>query len=80
MNIYKVTQNVNSGYDTYDGFIICAKDEEAARNTNPTGLTGWYSEAWVPEETVQQNVKVELIGIASKGTPEGIVLSSFNAG
>ena len=48
MNIYKVEQNWNNGYDAYSNFICIAESEQAARETYPTeyvthGRDGkWY--------------------------------------
>lgn len=36
MNIYKVEQNWNNGYDTYDSFICIAENEQEARETYPS--------------------------------------------
>lgn len=42
MNIYLVTQDVNSGYDTYDSMIVVAPDEDTARRTYPSDHVGHY--------------------------------------
>jgi hypothetical protein len=36
MNIYKVEQDLNRGYDTYDSFVCIAKTEQEARETSPS--------------------------------------------
>ena len=36
MNIYKVEQDSNAGYDTYDSFICVAENEQEARETHPS--------------------------------------------
>lgn len=36
MNIYKVEQNWNNGYDTYSDFVCVAENEQAARETYPS--------------------------------------------
>lgn len=93
MNIYKVSQSVNNGYDTYDSFVIAAKDEVEARNTSPSdgfweknqwwflSLDGeirkGYSSTWCDPS----DCTVELIGVADrKITQKTIILTSFNAG
>lgn len=80
MNLYLLTQDVNTGYDTYDSAIVAAKDEDFARKINPSESSkfGGY-DAWDWAVSPDQ-VKVELIGKAVKGTLEGVVLASFNAG
>ena len=75
MNIYKISQEQNTGYATYDACIVIAPDEESAKNINPDDWTtnsGWCSSPDL--------VKVELIGKAVKGSSVGCILSSFNAG
>lgn len=36
MNIYKVEQDINNGYDTYDSFVCVAETEQEARETYPS--------------------------------------------
>ena len=36
MNLYKVSQNVNCGYDTYDSMVVAAEDEESAKRIHPS--------------------------------------------
>lgn len=82
MNLYLISQNVNNYYDTYDSAVVAAESEEKARWISPSyyeseswdGKAGAFS-AWCNVEDVQ----VEFIGVAKKGTQSGIILSSFNA-
>jgi hypothetical protein len=90
MNIYRIWQTENRGYDTYDSAVVIASNVEEARNMNPAYeerfsdfhnlfLTDedWkenYSWAHSPEE-----VHVDLIGVAIDSKPS-IVCASFNAG
>jgi hypothetical protein len=39
MNIYKVTQNINNGYDTYDSMVVVAETEQDAREICPDEFT-----------------------------------------
>ena len=71
MNLYRIWQEVNDGYDAYDSAIVCAKDEEEARNIEVGSSNSWTSPEYV---------KVEKIGKANKGIEKGIILASFNAG
>ena len=73
MKLYKITQDVNDGYDTFDSAIVCAESEEEARNINIGSdlFNEWASPS---------DVKVKYIGEAAEGTKKGIVLASFNAG
>lgn len=80
MKLWLLTQNVNNGYDTHDGCVVAAKTEEAARQILPGEFMEWGSNSthsWVrtPEE-----VTVQLLGNAVKGTESGLILGSFNAG
>ena len=93
MNIYKVSQNKNTGYDTYDSFVIICETEEQARYANPGGFYRWHDNAWYfqysdgREKAENDNtwcdakdVEVELVGKAEEGKEIGIICSSFNAG
>jgi hypothetical protein len=82
MKIYRISQNQNNGYDTYDSSVVIAPDEETARNMNPsTGAqldwskmqySGW---CYKPDQ-----VYVELIGTAVKGMRCDVIVASFNSG
>lgn len=76
LNIYKLSQNQNSDYDTYDSCIVIAKDEVSARCIHPSGYSKWFNDDWCNSP---DNVTVELIGKALKGSTIGLVLASFNA-
>ena len=77
--LYKISQEDNNDYDTYDSAIVCSESEDYERNIHPDGTInfdiGEYS-TW----THKENVKVEYIGIADDSIPIGVVLASFNAG
>ena len=77
MKLYKISQTVNNGYDTYDSAIVCAKSEDVARHTHPGAGWGELSTTWCKSP---DQVTVELIGTAAPGTRQGVMLSSFNAG
>lgn len=81
LNIYRVSQSENRGYDFYDLMVVIAPDEATARSMDPRNgsmVTRWreISSFWA---TTPENVIVELIGKATVEKP-GIVISSFNAG
>ena len=75
LKLFKISQNSNTDYDTYDSAIVAAYDEEEARNTHPDG--DWECNyTWSePDE-----VSVKYIGIATEDIEAGVVLASFNAG
>ena len=36
MNLYKLSQEINNGYDTYDSCVVCANSEKEARLIHPS--------------------------------------------
>lgn len=79
MNIYKLTQEVITGYNTYDSAIVVASSEEKAKRIHPSGFSDSYSSSWPNCE----HVTATLIGkLNSKADYEegDIICSSFNAG
>jgi hypothetical protein len=82
MKLFKISQDLNNAYDTFDSVIVAANTAEEARRIHP-GMLSWEEEAsmvhgsWV---RLPEQVKVEEIGEAKDGTPIGVVLASFNAG
>jgi hypothetical protein len=82
MNLYLILRPGLTNWDEYEGAVVAAEGEEAARNIHPDGeLDEPLSEkfrlsTWVPVE----EVKVKLLGVAVEGVEEGVILASFNAG
>lgn len=80
MNIYRISQDKNIDYDTYDSAVVVAKDEDEAAGIHPSGgelRQDPYSD-WVP---TKEYVTVELIGKATKEHKiKGVIVASFNAG
>ena len=83
MNIYRITQEANVGYDTYDSAIVIANNEEKARKIHPSSnlhenVSDWY---WETTWTNPHNVIVEWICEYNGEYQNGTVLcASFNAG
>jgi hypothetical protein len=80
MNLYKISQSKNVGYDTYDSAVVAAETEEAARLINPSGYSDsdyWAESVWVKD---LNNVSVQFIGVAAVGIASGVIVASFNAG
>lgn len=83
MNLYKLYQEENHGYDTYDSCIVLAQNEEVACSIRPDNREWreypYSSSCWA---TKPENVVVELLGVAdeSLGTEACVILASFNAG
>lgn len=83
MNLYYISQTVNTGYDTYDSAVVCAESEEAARKIHPDGRT----KEWEGTEDIsnwswadQKDVEVTFIGVARDGMEQCVCCASFNAG
>lgn len=76
LKLWLISQEENTGWDTYDSAVVAAKTEEEARLINPDGEWKLYS-AWCSSP---DKVHVEYLGIATESVEPGIVLSSFNAG
>lgn len=49
MKIYKISQSINWGYDTYDSAIVIAKNETEARKISPDDYRQWSDkeETWM---------------------------------
>ena len=79
MNLYLLTQDVETGYDTYDSVVVAALTEDQAKKIHPSGDDAWgyWSRCW-PKSS--ENVDAKLVGKAVEGTSAGVILASFNAG
>jgi hypothetical protein len=75
MNIYLITQNVNTGWDTYDAMVVVAKDEKIAKELTIEDRSH-DTLTWTKFEYLQ----CTLLGEAVKGSEEKIVFQSYNAG
>lgn len=80
MNLYRLSQDDETGYDTYSDCVVAAVDEEAARHIRPDGGTEWASMFGGTWARYPNLVKVELIGTAVEGTVSGVICASFHAG
>lgn len=78
MNLYKISQNKNNGYETYDSAVVVANSPQDAAKIHPGGYTNDdYGCSWVDPS----DVKVEYLGKSSSLLEAGtVVCSSFNAG
>lgn len=78
MNLYLVSQDVNNDYDTFDAMVVCAESEAEAKAIHPrqdADRVAWRDEWCRPED-----VRAKFIGTAASDVPNGVVLSSYNAG
>jgi len=82
MKLFSVYQGQNNDYDTFSDFVVCAPDEDTARDTSPDGSmmdwsnVGKYS-SWA---LTRSGVEVQYLGEASPDLKAGIICSSFHAG
>jgi len=71
MKLYKISQETNYEYDTYDSFVVAAKSEIDAETVIPFG-SDWVNST--------DDIIIEYLGTAKPGTKRGDILGSFNAG
>lgn len=82
MNLYLLTQNINTGYDTYDSCIVAAECKHDARRIDPNRDEDYWKkypdrmEMWVPYTQIEE-IQVKKIGTTD--LPVGLVLASFHA-
>ena len=79
MNLYLLTQTEVTGYDTFDSIVVCAPNEDVARNMDPFSgePCDWTNYCWAMRPA---SITVTLLGVALPSVKQGIVCSSFNAG
>ena len=75
MKLFKISQIVNTGYDTYSDAVVAAPDMETARNMSPS-----YDEDPMYEWTKPENVTVEYLGEAAPNISAGFICKSYHAG
>ena len=84
MKLYKIWQDENDDYDTYDSAVVCCEDIAEAESMNPdTGKPmtdeDWH-DPWPCWASSPINVNVQYLGKADPTVPKGVICSSFNAG
>lgn len=88
MYLYRLSQSVARGYDTYDSCVVAAESEDDARLIHPSCYIDLgdldsdcfprYCDTWANRPS---DVTVKLIGTAIDGTePNSVICASFNAG
>jgi hypothetical protein len=78
MNLYLISQTENNTWDTFDSAVVCAPDEETARNIIPGG--GKWGAIWSSWASCPEKVTVKHLGKADQEIKSGVVCASFNAG
>ncbi len=79
MKIFKLSQRINNGYDTYDSCVVVAKDENEARLIRPDG-NDWKADYYNSWANMPEEVIVEEIGTTRKQFEYPIICASFNPG
>ena len=92
MLIYKISQDANNLYDSFDSAVVIAENEYEAKRTHPNDFLIWHDEGWRYKDSAKEcgddttwsdleNIGVELIGKADdKYDKSCVIASSFNAG
>lgn len=81
MKLWLISQDMVSGYDTFDSAVVAAETEEDARNTHPAT----YKRDWDGNETStwcsKEHVDVQFIGVTDRQyNNKTVICASFNAG
>lgn len=84
MNIYKISQDDNADWDTFDSAVVLAPSANVARNINPSNGEMMTQKDWEYAYSSwcssPEKVKVEYLGRAPRKSKQGVVVASFNAG
>jgi len=81
MNIYLLTQESETGYDTYDSAVVIARSKAAAKKIHPRGGLAEWKNRYSCWATSPDQVTATLIGTAAVDRTNGeVVCASFNAG
>jgi hypothetical protein len=81
LNLYKLTQDLYAGYDTYDSCIVAAASEDFAKQMHPSGYplaTEVCQYADWPSASEVDSIQAKLIGYALPGATSCVISSSFN--
>ena len=94
MNLYLITQDVNTNYETFDSAVVVASCEDHARLIHPSPYYDRVEGGWlwsggggfdpIEDSTdcwcAAEDVKVKLIGEATGQEAGSVICASFNAG
>ena len=79
MNLYLISQTVTRGHETYDSAVVAAECAEDAAYMHPCGGS-LETHSWRYDWAEFDDVRVQLIGVATVGTLAQVICASFNAG
>ena len=80
MKLYLLEQHENNDYDTYDSCVVCAENENDAKNITPDSREfkdSTCNGSWVGSK---ESIKCTELGEANSNQKRGVIISSFNAG
>ena len=92
MKLFRLHQNINTGYDTYDSAVVVANSAEEAQKIHPNGVSGDFSlfelhhkyhhDSWVSRpDLVTVTYLGDVVGEPDRDIyPGAIICASFNAG
>ena len=84
MKLFKIYQNINKGYDTYDSAVVVANSAEEAQKIHPNDSSGDFSmyDSWVSRPDLVSLIYLgEVVGEPDNDIyPGAIICASFNAG
>ncbi len=85
--IYHISQEDNTGYDTYSDAVVVAKSEEQAKNIHPDGVNrlsdaNYKLDRWHDWCNKIENIKCVLLGPLTGNDFEeyDVICASFHAG
>lgn len=81
MKLFLIAQSQNSGFETYDGAVVAAPNEETAKFIDPRRngelIENWKLSYWCNSP---EKVEVTYLGETAENIPQGVILASYNAG
>lgn len=81
MKLFRISQNVHCGYDTYSMAIVCAKNKKEAQGIHPDSDFRWDGELGDRDDwCAAKDVNVEYIGEAKINLRKGKICASFHVG
>ena len=84
MKLFKIYQNINTGYDTFDSAVVVANSAEEAQKIHPNDSSGDFSmyDSWVSRPDLVSVIYLgEVVGEPDSDIyPGAIICASFNAG
>lgn len=82
MNIYRISQTMLNGYDTYQSAIVVAPTAAIAQRMYPGRQDGVDRPSRDPYcwPTNPLDVDVDLLGFAAPGLQQGVLAAEFRAG